>query len=297
MRNASSLDRALVRATVAALVAATLTAGRASAQQVWYTGGVSGASGNYIFSQSTTTAEFSNGLLFSAGRVSFSAQIPVLYHSTPWVSQSGAGFIPTGGPQSGQAHAGRGPGGATPIRAATTMYSTSVVMPDTVQFDQVGLGDPTAFASLRVAGEPGTTATLTLSGGVKAPVASASSGFGTGEWDFGGGLAASLPFGSSALDLSAMYWSLGDMPDLVIDNPVSYDATLSHDFGTRYSLFGSVWGSSRTFADTDAPLSVGVGTCVLREGTCALGVTLGAGLTNASPDFSVGLTWQVPLMR
>lgn len=305
MRAPDRADRAFVRVTSIAALATLLVGARAPAQSVSWTGAAQGASGKYIFAERTTTASVSNGLVVVAGPLVLSGSIPVVYQSTPWISQSGIGVIPTGGPQSGETHGsgqggggGGGGGGQGPGSIRYALAGGSVMLQDTTQYDQIGIGDPMAFASVRLFGEPGSGPTLHVTGAAKAPLASVRSGFGTGEWDFGAGGSVAAPLGPVVIGLDATKWWLGDMPDLVIDDPVTYGATVTHYLAAnRYSIFGTFWGASKTFADTDAPRQVGVGACRMYAGVCALGLTVSAGLTSSSPDIAVGMSWQVPFGR
>jgi len=290
---------AVVIATAMAAAAASLPA-----QTLTYTGALQGATGNYIFSQRTTTAALSSGLALSAGRFTLSASLPVLYQSTPWISQSGAGLIPTGGPESGTAHGGKG-GGAGPgsgsgggMGAITVGGARDIVLPDTAQFDKVGVGDPAAFASLRLVDDHGAVPALHVTGAVKVPVADVRTGFGTGEWDYGAGAGLGKQLGATFLAADVMYWWLGDMPDLALTNPVTFAATVSRLVGgERFAVYANAWGSTKTLADTDAPAQVGAGVCRMQRGLCVLGVGVNVGLTSSSPDVSGTISWQVPLLR
>ena len=290
------------RGLTAVVIAAAMAAATASlpAQTLTYTGALQGATGNYIFSQSTTTASLSSGLFLQVGRFSLSASIPLLYQSTPWISQSGAGMIPTGGPESGTAHMGKGGGGggSGTMGAISVAGATGIVMPDTVQYDKTGVGDPTAFASMRLLEDGPGVPSIRVSAAVKFPVADVRTGFGTGEWDYGAGAGLSKQLGATFIAADVVYWWLGDMPDLAFDNPVTVAAMVSRLVAAdRYSVFVNAWGSTKTLSDTDAPAQLGAGVCRMQNGMCVLGFGVSFGLTSASPDVSGSITWQVPLLR
>ena len=297
----SHRDRKATRLTTLALFAALVVSAPAGAQTLSWTGAVQGASGKYIFPENTNTASVSNGIVLVGGPLVLSATMPIVYQSTPWISQSGMGVIPTGGTQSGEAHGsgkGGGGGGMGPGAIRYSLVGASATLQDTTQYDQIGFGDPMAFASLRMFGDPGSGSSFHLTGAVKAPVASVRSGFGTGEWDFGAGGSLSASLGPLVLGLDATKWWLGDMPGLVIKDPVTYGTTVTHLLSANtYSIFATFWGASKTFDDTDAPRQVGIGGCRMYGGACSLGITVSAGLSNASPDIAVGMSWQVPLGR
>lgn len=292
------IDVPVGRTRTAVVIALAMAAAAASpsAQTLTYAGALQGATGNYIFSQRTTTASLTNGLTLGAGRLTLSASVPLLYQSTPWVSQSGAGMIPTGGPESGTAHGGKGGGGT--MAAMSVVNAARIVMPDTAQFDKAGVGDPAAFASLRLVNDGVGVPAIHVTGAVKFPVASVRSGFGTGEWDYGAGAGLSKQLGAMFVAADVMYWWLGDMPDLAFRNPVTFAGTVSrlvaHD---RYAVYANAWGSTKSLADIEAPAQVGAGVCRMQSGLCVLGFGLSFGLTSSSPDLSATINWQVPLLR
>lgn len=286
------------RGRMAVVIALAMAAAAASlpAQTLVYTGALQGATGNYIFTQSTTTASLTNGLTLNAGRLSLSASIPLLYQSTPWVSQSGAGMIPTGGPDATTAH----PGGGRAIgmvSGAMAVSAARISMPSASGYDQVGVGDPSMFASLRVVSDAPGVPAVHLTGGVKAPVASVTSGFGTGEWDYGAGAGLSKEIGKTFVAADVMYWWLGDMPDLNFTNPVTFAATVSHLVSSdRYAVYVNAWGSTKSLSDTDAPAQVGGGVCRMENGLCRLSFGASFGLTSSTPAVSAMIGWQVPLV-
>lgn len=70
-------------------------------QQVAYSGTLQFASGSYVFQEQTTSLAIISGLDFTTPRLRLWANFPVIFQSTPWVSFTGSGMIPSGGTQSG----------------------------------------------------------------------------------------------------------------------------------------------------------------------------------------------------
>jgi hypothetical protein len=318
-RAASGSGRRPARAVGCLLFAASilLPAGAARAQEVTYSGSLQFATGKYLFTERTSSAYLFTGLSVRSGRLQLSANVPFIYQSTPWVSYTSGGGVPTGGPQGGavgdslQRRGGGGPGMGMDARAGLARALTTaaaateagagvmplpgvrlpramstrrpVTLPDTASFDQVGVGDPTFRVGVDLVSAENGPVSVTLSGEVKAPLADPARGFGTGR------------VGSTLLFGEVGYWVLGDLPDLPLKNPLSYSVGLGHRLGDRVSLLASLSGYSRIVAGTDPPLDVGgaIGYRLGEGRSLSLGVTIG--LAESSPDVSVSAGWTVRL--
>jgi len=323
--------RCPARAAACALLFAAsvlVAVGAACAQEVTYSGSLQLATGKYLFSERTNSAYLFTGLTVRSGRLQLSASLPLIYQSTPWVSYTTGGGVPTGGPQGGevadslQRRPGGGPGmgmdsraklagtlaaaaatgpGAAPIplvgaRLPRAMAARqSVSLPDTASFDQVGVADPTLRVSVDLIPAENGPLSVTLSGEVKAPLADPARGFGTGAWDGGGAVSVAGRVGSTLLFGEVGYWALGDLPDLPLQNPVSYSVGIGHRLADGVSLVASLSGYSRIVAGTDPPLDVGgaIGYRLGEGRSLSLGVTIG--LSDSSPDASASVGWTVRL--
>jgi hypothetical protein len=266
-----------------------LAAAPLSAQTVSYTGSVQGATGRYIFTAPTASMSLTTGLAVDAGRFRLSASVPFIYQDQPWVTHSGAGPLPTGGPQhrtvadSTSSGRWRRHRGAIPLDAATGI-------------DEVGIGDPMAFVDLDVFNEGAMRPAMRVSAAVKAPIADADAGFGTGEWDLAGGLGLSKSLGRAMLLADGSYWALGDMPDLDLRDVFAYAAALAVPMG-RGPLTGLAGfsGATAAIAGTRPPVQI-VGALSYRwlnGGWTSAGLSVG--LTNTAPDVTGTISWQVPL--
>lgn len=274
-------------ATVAGMTLVMPAALPLDAQQISYTGGLYGATGEYIFTERSTSLALVNGLAIAAGRFRLSASIPLVYQSTPWVSLSGAGPIPTGGPQRGEVAQGSGGSGRRAHR---------ITLPDTGSYDRVGIGDPTLLATIDLVPWRAGVPSFYLSAAAKAPVASVDQGFGTGEWDYAAGMGASVLLGRMALEADGMYWVMGDVPELPLRDVVSYSASVGRVLGDgSWTAMATVFGSGATIRGSDAPAQAGV--LVRRFWPSGRSVTVGlsAGVTSSAPDVSFSMGWRVPL--
>ena len=277
-------------AAVSLLAAAT----PAAAQQWAYEGSLGMTTGNYIFTSPTTTFGFTNGLSMTAGRLSVRAAWPIWLQNCTLISTSGpGGRMPSGGSSSGtvsdsgKSHGGK-PGGGMPV------FSRMVETPSSSFTDyRLAIGDPVLGTSVRVV-ERGRVS-LGVGGMVKVPVADTAS-YGTGEWDFSASASATVQLGRATLvGVDAAWWYLGDLPELDFDNPVSGALSVSHLLSSgrwALGLFGR--GSTASVPGYDPPFQVG-GSVIRFAGRSSIGLEVGAGLSESSPDFGIGAYWRVRL--
>lgn len=275
----------------------------AAAQTLHYEGGAGLATGTYIFTERTSSWSVSTGLALRAGPVTFRAALPVFYQSSTLVASTGSGYIPTGGSSSGSvadssaARSGRG----TSRRMSLVGYSVAtldsaaadpVAVPATVSGYRWAAGDPmvaVSFAGLR-AGRLG----VILGATAKVPAVDTAS-LGTGAWDVGGSLSASLVLGWRAMvSLDVAYWHLGDPPGLELTDPVVFGGTASWMAG-GWGFSAGLSGSTPTIAGFAPAVSATAGLLRL-GGSAGFGVLATAGLTETAPDVTVALTWRVGLI-
>lgn len=285
--------RAGIVAALLLLAAPSLASVRA--QDVSYSGSLQYATGSYIFSERTHSVYLSNGLHLSTERVDLSASVPVIFQSTPWVSYTTVGGVPSGGPQQG---AVRGRRHEDNRRGSDGHNRSDVTVPDTASYNQVGVGDPSGRIDVEVIQEGQTRPGLGLIGTAKAPLADVDRGFGTGAWDAGLGVSLSKRLGTWFLFGEAVYWWMGDMDDLALQNSVSYAVSLGRAFrqgqlGLLLSLSGY---TAEIVEDVDPPLrgSVGVNYS-FGGGQYSLNSSASFGLTESTPDASISLGWRVRL--
>jgi Putative MetA-pathway of phenol degradation len=281
--NARRKTRLSTRLAAAGVVLMTLAAALpAPAATLSYTGSVQFSQGNYFFDLTTRGVCFINGLSLAAGRFTLSASLPLIYQSTPYVSYSGVGVLPSGGAESSSVNQRQG--------------KETVVLPEPVDVRQYGVGDPLVRLGIRLTKESAAGPSLEAVAQVKAPVARLDSGFGTGEWDYGAGLALSKRIGGAVLFADASYWMLGDLPELELKDPWVYSVSLGLPFSRgRSSLLVSYFGMSRVIEGAAPASSLGLGLS-LKVGTgSSLMLNAGFGLSESSPDLALSLGWAIGL--
>jgi len=273
------IKRALVTAWVIFLA-------QTVAPPVWgstvaYSGSIQHARGNYIFDQTTSSMFMFNGLSFSSEGFNLSVSIPVIFQSTPYVSYSGVGILPSGGSEHTQVSGRKG-------------KNQEIILPEPVDYEQFGIGDPTVSLGLRLLKESKLFPTVQLVFQAKLPLASIEKGFGTGEWDYSGGLSLSKALGKTFLFLDIYYWMLGDLPDLELKDTVSYSIALGQPLsGGKYALLISYSGSTNIINEVASPSFLGFGFSYRIDAKKSLMLNASLGLTESVPDFSVSLGWNI----
>jgi hypothetical protein len=167
------------------------------------------------------------------------------------------------------------------------------VPPSAVTGLQAAVGDPNVGVSVSVLRMR--RLSLMLGATAKIPVTDTAS-LGTGAWDVGGSLSLSYVLGGGTmLSANLGYWAMGDLPELPLRNPILGSVGLAHLFPTGWGLSSGVYASQSMIEGFADPVSLGAG---VMRGTArgSVGVTVGVGLTETAPDFSIAASWRVNLL-
>lgn len=295
------------RHSAAAVLATALVLGGATslaAQQLGYTGSVGLSTGDYIFTERTTSISFYNGLDVRAGRFRLSAGIPVVVQNSAALTAVGGMMLPTGGPDY-RAVRDRSPGAKVPMRkgagsGSMSGMSAAIVAGDTIVGPsgyETNLGDPVLHAGLELVGGVGALRSLEITFGAKAPLNDLDSGVGTGEWDYGGGAGVTLSAERVLLFADASYWHYGDLPEMPLRDGVGGSAGIGLPVGPRGSLLVSVSGGQSVVPGLDGYASIDAMGAYHVSPVASLSAGIGAGLTESSPGLTLQLGWHVVLAR
>ena len=278
----------------------------AAAQTLRYTGSASYSGGSYIFDRRSDTYALGTGATLTFGAVTFSANLPLLVYNGGLVTTVTEGVpLPTGGTQSGAVRdrqpgstiGTKGKGKGSGMGPGATMTMDEPLADTTLEFDEsfaASFADPVVGGSAEVHSGTGRIRSVTITASAKIPVADVSTGISSGQWDVGVGASVIVSAGSVLLLADAAYWWIGDMPDLPLDDGVSYafGASLPVRSGA-YLITAMVSGLSQTIDTMDPPVSA-AGSVSRLLGSRTFGtVSLGLGLTEAAPDFFASLGWSV----
>jgi hypothetical protein len=261
------------------------------AQGVRYNGGISYLTGSYYFGEKTGTLYFSNGFNMGFDRLSFSVNVPFVVQTTPWISYSPYGAIPTGGTENGEVKRA----GSGHAMVPGSGHRRHIDLADTVSYARASFSDPSVQAGFRIySGRDGKT-TLILNGHLKFPISTPSSGYGTGAWDSGTGFSLSQSLGYTWMVFAdATWWWLGDMEDLNLNNSLAYGVGVGKIFTeTGWLVNASLSGFTTIVDNYDPPLTLTFGTGYKADTNIFLNATTGFGLSESSPGFSAGFGWSV----
>jgi hypothetical protein len=249
--------------------------------KISYSGSAQFVTGDYIFTEWTNSLYLFNGITMQNDPFHLSANIPLIVQSTPWITYTGSGLLPSGGTQN------------------TDVETRGRLDPaDPADYPDIGLGDLFVRGDAELLRMEGARPSIQVSASVKVPVADSDRGFGTGEWDAGSGLSMATTVGGFFLFAEGMYWILGDLPDLELRNAVSYGFAAGHPFaGGKAGFLASLLGYTRTIEDIDPPLQAALGFNYLTDAGSSINASCAAGLSESAPDFSISVGWLVPLKK
>lgn len=270
--------------TIAVLTGMIVQSPAVGAQELSYSGWAQYSTGRYQFPTRTSSFYFANGLTIVAGRLRASASIPFIVQDAGWTQYSGSGIVPTGGMPGHDSATGGMAGGMNGrmMSGGSSMVST-----------HMGFGDPLGRADLLLYRSAGSLASLAVTAAVKPPLATVSSGFGTGRWDYAGGATLTSTLRELLVVADAAYWVLGDTPALPFRNPLAYAISVGRlNRGGGFGLLASVSGTSSILTGVPGSVSVGGGATyrVSPAGLLSANVTIGA--TRSAPAITVGIGWQ-----
>lgn len=270
---------------LAIVACATAAATAAAAQSLTYAGSAQLSTGGYVFARSTTSLYVANSLALTTGRFRWSLSMPVILQDAGWVQYSGGGLVATGG-----LHDGAGDGGQRSMGGGMMSPQSEVA------HAEIGLGDPIARAEAELLPGEWGIPSVRLVATAKAPVASVNQGFGTGEWDYGGGIALASFVRGTFIFVDATYWRLGDSPSLELRDALWYGAAVGRPLsGGRVAVMASFTGSTRVLDGLAAPVQAGAGVSYRWLSGRAVSLSGAVGVTASAPDVALGVGWQVPL--
>ena len=261
-------------------------------QQVTYTGSLQYSTGSYFFTERTKSLYFVNGFALSGEYGRISLNVPYVIQSSPWVSYSPEGGLPTGGMQHGKV----GRQGSTGMMRQDTNRQRRhrVDLSDTTSYRTSSFSDPGINGAIFLYGRTGGSTSINLNTSIKIPMANPNNGFGTGAWDFGAGLSIFQSMRTFFLFGDATYIWLGDMDELKLNNAVFFNTGVSRLFANRkWMASASISGSTQIIEDFDPPKNLNFSIGHFLSVKNSLSGTMSFGLTESSSDFSLGVGWSI----
>lgn len=277
MKHVGHTRLAVANVAAGIALAISVAASPLRAASLYYTGSALFGTGTYGLADRTSGGSLTNGLMLYARPLRISANVPAIGQSTPMISTTGTGFVPSGGSGSGS-----GPDGSD---AAETSYESVY-----------GIGDPVVRADLEALRMRGRLPAVQIFGQTKIPLADPADGLGTGEWDFAAGLSLAEGAGRFLILIESAYWMLGDTPDTDFENPVSLNVNVGRAFAGGKLMASAIYAAcTEIVSGAEPPQQAGVGLNYFTSSGRAIGGTAMFGLSESTSDVSVSLGWTVPL--
>ena len=273
------MNRVLV--ILAFLAAGILAVGQPLRAQITVSTSGQYSSGDYIFAEDTQVFGWTNSLTVRSGRIRLGVSVPFVVQSDPWITYTGAGMTPSGGPRySRLVRDRRGQHGGRRV---------PIALPDSISGPTTGLGDPQFSAAIDLISRTPADMGAEVTVAVKPPIADADGGFSTGSWDGGVGLRLSRSFMPWFILAEGTYWWLGDLDDVPLNDGIAYSVAVGQTlFDGRWGVLGSLNGSTTVIDGVDAPLSINGGLSYM-PGQWAVNATAGSGLTEGAANWSFGI--------
>lgn len=237
------------------------------------------AKGNYTSANSTTTYSFYGSLRYTADRWNVSLSLPYLTQNSDLVTRAGGMLLPTGDASHSSAESHRG--GHMGNSLTTSHF-------------EHGLGDVYFYGEYRLLDERTPRPEVSITTQVKLPTASVAKNFGTGEYDYGLGLAFRKKMGTFAGFFDFGYTVIGDPAGATYKDPLAFGAGIGKVFDTgRYSLVLYFQSYSRILANLEAPRQASLGVNYKINTGVTLSLLASAGLSETSPAVSLlgGVQW------
>ena len=268
--------------TLLAVLAIVAVCSPVSAQTILYEGAVRYSQGKYTLDETVTSACLLNEFTYSSQRWFAEVLLPVIYQDSADVRYVGGMPMPVG-----DHHGDHGVSGGGKDHGGHDGGSGGPGM-EPQDFNDFGIGDPYLKAGALLYRDVFDRNSIGVFGTLKAPVADATRGFGTGEWDFGVGVSWNRTTPRNLIYLELAYWSLGQPPDVTFENPIAGEFTYGRVLSNpRYLIEATIWGRTETVAGVDGPIAVDLTLGRSLEGPHSVYFTVEAGLTESAPDFAL----------
>lgn len=257
-----------------------------------------GSTGRFIFEEPTTSWMLLIAASLESTQWRLGASLPLVYQNSNAVSYIAGTPVGTGGPNGGTV-ADRSPGTRIPGQrrqgavaggfllreAALTVDSGYVEAPGPYELT---VGDPIISAGTDLTSSADGRHRLMFQASVKLPLASVSSGVGTGATDVGLSLALSSRLERMFVFADVSHWRIGDLPDLPLRDITGVALGLGRAMGfdARHSLLLSATASTSVVPNVDPPRSVSLGYGYILPGGRSLNVGGTAGLSEAVADWT-----------
>lgn len=230
--------------------------------------------GSYFYDEYSTLYFLYGGIRYHNNNFSFYGYIPVVAQNRPGFTQSGMMIIPTGRENEGQ----------NGMMNGGNMHGGNNSMMNT----QISLGDFYLYGSYQLLNEYDSSIDLFVNPNIKFPTSSASSGIGTGRFDYSLSINVRRSIESFVLLAEAGFIKLGDPDGIDYKNPFTYGIGLGKFLSENgNSILLYFYSYTKILDNYEPPRQVSAGLNFKLDTSKTLILIGSKGLSNYSPDFSI----------
>ncbi len=240
--------------------------------------------GNYIFENNTSTYYFYGGFRYKTHRWNISAILPIIGQNTNLVSRAGGMFLPTG-ESHGTVETSEGGHHRGMMADGFSMH----------HFD-LTLGDLYLYGEIQLLPARAVLPSVHLNTQIKIPTASRAKNYGTGEFDYGAGLALRQGISNYGLFFNAGYLVIGNPAGFTYQNPITLGFGVGRFFKRRdVSVLVYFQNYSKILTEYQPARQIAAGIFYKLNPRLLLSTSASAGMSEISPDFSISTGFELTL--
>lgn len=248
-------------------------------------GGSQFTAGRYGGDRAVSTANFAVGAMATFGRWRWWATMPYVFQDAATVRTVGAGMMPVGG----VAHSERN---GTSSGMMGNLGIAGMNNGGSGMAGHAGHGDPVLRVDATVWGSAASSTSLAFYSSVKVPLASATDGFGTGNWDEAVGTTLARRSTAWAVLTDVAYWRVGRSSGDPYRDVMTGTITAARPLRwVGQQVYGSLFATTPFVAGVEGPVQLGAGWSRAGASRRTLTVTAGVGVTPTAPAFSLSAGW------
>jgi hypothetical protein len=240
--------------------------------------------GNYIYENNTSTYYFYGGFRYKTQRWNISAILPIIGQNTNLVSHAGGMFLPNG-----ESHGIVETSGGGHHRG---------MMADGLSIHHFDLtfGDLYLYGEIQLLPARAVLPSVHLNTQIKIPTASRAKNYGTGEFDYGAGLALRQGIANYALFFDAGYLVIGNPAGFTYQNPIILGFGVGRFFkGKDASVLVYFQNYSKILTEYQPARQIAAGILYKLNPRLLLSTSASAGMSEISPDFSISSGFELAL--
>jgi hypothetical protein len=240
--------------------------------------------GNYIYEKNTSTYYFYGGFRYKTHRWNISAILPIIGQNTNLVSHAGGMFLPTG-----ESHG--------IVETSGSGHHRGKMDDDfSMHHFDLTVGDLYLYSEIQLLPARTVLPSVHLNSQIKIPTASRAKNYGTGEFDYGAGLAFRQGIANYALFFNAGYLLIGNPAGFTYQNPITLGFGVGRFFKEwDVSVLVYFQNYSKILTEYQPARQIAAGIFYKLNPRLLLSTSASAGMSEISPDFSISSGFELTL--